>query len=74
MFRLITMDYDAEHGFANLQRLPGKGLLRPSICAVAQWIQKIVERGNIQYPVHFRATADYYKGVQTGEVSIRCKA
>ena len=71
LFRHITLDYSREHCFAFGRWQPADGRSPPSISAVAQWIHRNIERGNIEYLVHFRATDGFSKWAKPEKVRNR---
>ena len=68
IYRRIVLDYDREQHFAFGKWLPDERRLSPSICAVARWIHRNVERENIVYPLSFVACASLGQCETLGEV------
>ncbi|CAL5222824.1 g5246 [Coccomyxa viridis] len=65
-FRHITLNYECERQLANGgDWQPGDRQYALSVWAIARWIHKNVERGNIIYPLKFDATSSDRKGEGT---------
>lgn len=58
IYRHIVLDYEKELCTAKQRRRQLRGdLLRASENAVATWVHKNIDRGNIKYPCELEATA-----------------